>query len=242
MDINKSCNLFLRDIYSYDIVSCHYTILENLGVDLSNIPKDEKETRNIKIGLLMRDNPKLTNVLRTVTNSTISEYILRNGLKDEDIILRQYDGIITTKPLKETTDRYIPLELRRLIQHMIISIDRDMYIAFDGNKTIVKGVPNSYEKMEEIYEKVVKINFLNKTGIFSAMQRLKNEIITSEDPFLYAIPENEHSYTIYMKKYGEIEISKPTIRLMDTNDIDKVKYFEYYLRPFFKSITKEFLK
>ena len=242
MDINKNCKLFLRDIYSYDIVSCHYTILENLGVDLSDIPKEEKKTRNIKIGLLMKKNPKITNVLRTVTTSTINEYILRNDLKEDEIILRQYDGIITSRSLKGTTDRYIPLELRGMIQHMIISIDRDMYIAYDGNKTIVKGVPNSYEKLEEFYSKIVKINFLNKTGIFSSMQRLKNEMITSDDPFLYAIPIDEDRYTIYMKKYGEIEISKPTIRLMDTNDIDKVKYFEYYIRPFFKSITKEFLK
>jgi len=199
MNINHTCNLFLRDIYSYDIVSCHYTILENLGIDLSNIPKDEKEFRNIKIGLLMKDNPKLIHILRSITNSTISEYILRNELKDNEIILRQYDGIITTKPLNETTERYMSLELRCIIQHMIISIDRNMYLAFDGSKEIIKGVPNTYEKIEEVYSKILHINFLNKTGIFLSMQKIKNKIIMSEDPLLFAIPINNDQNIVYLK-------------------------------------------
>ena len=241
MKINDKTSLFLRDVYSYDIVSCHYTILENLGADLSNIPSNEKKERNIKIGLLMKDNPRMTHVLRSVTNSTLSEYITRNNLKDEEIVTRQYDGIITTRPLTETTDRYIPLELRSLYQNMIISINRDMYIAFDGMKTIVKGVPHLYEGMEDIYDKISKINFMSKSAIFSTMQNIKDEILTSEDPYLYAIPTTDDKSIIYLLRYGDTQISNTMVRVMDTDDIDKMKYFEDYIKPFFKSIVKEFV-
>ena len=241
MDINKNCHLFLRDLYSYDIQSCHYTILENIGADLSKIPKEEKETRNIKIGLLMKDNPKLIHVLRSVTNSTINEYILRNNIKEDDIILRQYDGIITTKLLRETTNRYIPLELRKSFQHMIISIDRNMYIAFDGVKTSVKGVPNNYEEMNGIYNRIAKINYINKSSIFSSLQKIKDDIFTEKNPILFAIPNND-SYIVYLKKYGESKISESIINVMDIDDIDKERYFTFFILPFFKSIVKEFSK
>lgn len=241
MNINKKLPLFLRDVYSYDIVSCHYTILENLGTDLSDIPIDSKKERNIKIGLLMQKNPRMTHILRSVTNSTLSEYITRNHLKEEEIIIRQYDGIITTRPLTETTDRYIPLELRSIYQNMIISVDRDMYIAFDGMKSIVKGVPHLYEGMENIYDKICKINFMSKNAIFSSMQRIKDEILTSEDASLYAIPSTDDKSIIYLKRYGDTQISNTMVRIMDTDDIDKIKYFEYYIKPFFKSIVKEFV-
>lgn len=240
MEINKKCNLFLRDLYSYDIQSCHYTILENIGFDLTDIPKEEKLKRNIKIGNLMKMNPKLTHVLRSVTTSTINEYILRNDIKEDDIILRQYDGLILTRTLKETVDRYIPLDLREMFQYMIISIDRSMYIALTSSNIKVKGVPNSYESMNKIYRKLLNINFMNKSSIFTSLQKIKDSVLNSEDPNLFAIP-NGDQYTIYFKKYEELKIGKSTINLIDVDDIDKNKYFDFYIKPFIKSIVKEFI-
>ncbi len=241
MKINHSSKLFLRDIYSYDIVSCHYTILENLGIDVGELNKDDKLGRNIQIGLAMKSNPKLTHVLRSVTESTISEHIRRNNLKDEEIILRQYDGIITTRPLKEKVDEYIPLELRSMIQHMIISIERDMYISFDGNKTITKGIPHNYPKMEQVYNKIARINFLNKLSIFSSMQKIKDEIMTSQDPLLYAIPVEKEKSLVFLLQYGETQMANSTAKIMDPDDVDRRKYYNFYIRPFFKSLVREFV-
>ena len=189
----------------------------------------------------MKDNPKLIHVLRSVTNSTINEYILRNNVKEDDIILRQYDGIITTRLLRETTNRYIPLELRKTFQHMIISIDRNMYIGFDGSKTSVKGVPNNYDAMIEVYQRIAKINYMNKSMIFTTLQKIKDDIFTAENPLLFAIPNNDN-YIVYLKKYGESQISENMINVMDIDDIDRERYFDFYIKPFFKSIVKEFSK
>ena len=122
MNINKNCKLFMRDVYLYDISACHYTIMQNLGFDLSKIDKTNKEKRNTQIGLLMRDNPKLTTILRSTTSSLIDEYLLRNNITEDDLIIRQYDGVITKKPIKEIVNPSMPLELRSIFQVMIISL------------------------------------------------------------------------------------------------------------------------
>jgi hypothetical protein len=241
MNISKSCKLFLRDVYLYDIGACHYTIMQNLGFDLSKIDKNNKEKRNTQIGLMMRDNPKLTTILRGTTNSLIDEYLLRNEISEDDLIIRQYDGIISKKALRETTDQYIPLELRSIYQVMIISFNRSMYIATDGNTPTIKGVAHRYDAIDEVYKDIVSINYTNKEAIFKSLQNIKNKILSSEDPSLYCIPVSEDKYAVFFKQYGQLEISKTMARIMDTDDIDKKHYFSYYIEPFTKSITMEFV-
>lgn len=241
MNINKNCKLFLRDVYLYDIGACHYTIMKNLGFDLSKIDRENKEKRNTQIGLMMRDNPKLTTILRTTTNSLIDEYLLRNEISEDDLIIRQYDGIITKKALRETTDQYIPLELRSVFQVMIISFNRNMYIANDGTSAVIKGVPHRYEAMDEIYKNIVNINYTSKESVFKSLQNIKNKILSSDDSLLYCIPTSEDKYAVFFKQYGQLEVSRSMARVMDTDDIDKKHYFSYYIEQFTKSITVEFV-
>jgi len=214
--------------------------MENLGFDLSKIDKQNKEKRNIQIGLLMKDNPKLTSILRTTTNSLIDEYLVRNEISEDDLIIRQYDGIITKKALKES-NQFIPLELRSIYQVMIISFNRNMYIANDGTSVVIKGVPHRYESIDNIYKEIVSINYLNKESIFRSLQNIKNKILSSDDASLYCIPTSEDKYAVFFKQYGQLEVSKSMARVMDTEDIDKKYYFKYYIEPFTKSITVEFV-
>lgn len=241
MIINKDCRLFLRDVYSYDIKSCHYTILKRKGLDVSWIDKDNKLKRNIQIGKWMAQNPRISSMLRNVTNSIIDDYITKNNLKLEEIVLRQYDGIIVTRMLREITNQSIPLDLRTVFQVFISSFDRKMYIAFDGNSETIKGIPFRYEEIDKIYQKILKINFLNKSSIFKGLHRIKNEFLECKNPALFCVPTNEDKYNVFLKKYGQIEISKQTIKILSTVDIDKKRYFNFYIKPFTQSIVSEFL-
>lgn len=241
MNINKNCRLFLRDIYLYDIEACHYTILERLGFDLSNIDKSNKEKRNIQIGKLMSQNPRLTDILRKTTNSIVDENISRNNVTEDELILRQYDGIIITRILQETIDQSIPLDLRSHFEIFIISTNRNKYIAFDGIKTTIKGVPHRYEKIDKLYRRIAKINFNVRSSIFENLQEIKDEILTSNDPELYCVPVSDDKYSVFLKGYEEVEITKQTVKMMDVNDVDRRKYFDFYLRPFTESITVEFV-
>jgi len=241
VNINKNCGLFLRDIYLYDIEACHYTILERLGFDLSNIDKKDKEGRNIHIGKLMKQNPRLTDILRKTTNSIVDENISRNNITEDELILRQYDGIIITRILQEVIVQSIPLALSSHFEIFIISVDRNKYIAFDGIETTIKGVPHRYEKIDKLYRRIAKINFNVRSSIFENLQEIKDEILTSNDPELYCVPVSDDKYSVFLKGYEEVEITKQTVRMMDVNDVDRRKYFDFYLRPFTESITVEFV-
>jgi len=241
MDINKHCKLVLRNIYLYDIRACHYTILERLGFNLSDIDRNNKKERNIQIGKLMRENPRLVSVLRSQTNYLVDEYLLRNKVSDDELILRQYDGIIVTRTLTETIKDFIPLELRSMFEVFIISFDRSKYLAFDGIEAVIKGVPYRYERIDQIYNEIIKINFNIPSRIFKRLQEIKDKILFSKDPEMFCIPiEGGDKYTIILKELGNIEITKQTTKMMELNDVDKQWYFDFYIKPFTKSIVVEF--
>jgi hypothetical protein len=240
MKINPDVRLFLRDVYSYDIEACHYQILQKIGYDVSNIERDDKTKRNIQIGMLIRRNPRLGKILRNTTNSIISNYLHTNKVSDYELIIRQYDGVFVTRYLEETTNQEIELLLKNLFVSFISSIRRNSFIAFDGNIVIIKGVSYRYKAMDGMIQKIAQLNFANKAAVFKGLQKIKDELFTTIDPFLFAIPVNNDKYSIFLKKYGEINISNTTVKLVDVEDIDREKYFNFYIRPFTESLVLEF--
>lgn len=243
MNINPNTKLVLRDVYLYDIEACHYTIMNMLGLDLGGVDAKNKIERNIQIGKMMRKNPKLTSLLRNTTRSVIDEYLTRNNIKEKDIILRQYDGLILKKGFTETNIHHIPLGVRKWFLIFIISIDRKKYIAYDSdNKVSIKGIPFRYNEIDQIYEQICKINYANKDSIFRNLQKIKDKFMQSSNPKLFGIPLSNGKINIFLKGYGEMEISPRTLKVIDTDDIDKERYFKLYVEPFTKSIVIEFVR
>lgn len=243
MKINTKLNLVMKDLYLYDIEACHYNIIKYLGLDISKLDKDNKTTRNIEIGKMMRKNPRLTSILRNTTSSIIDEYIRKNNIQTDDIVIRQYDGLILTKKLTTTQMGNIPLNKRNFFQIFICSIDRTQYITLDNTmKTFIKGVPYRYPQMDKILEKICKLNFGKKGAIFRGLQAIKNNFLKSNDTYLFGIPLKNGKFNIFLRRYGEMQISKQTLKLMDPNDIDKQRYFDFYIIPFTKSIVYEFVR
>lgn len=244
MKINPNLNLILKDIYLFDIEACHYNIMKQLGMDISELDENDKTQRNIMIGKMMQQNPKLTSILRTTTTSIIDEYLRRNNIKDDEIVIRQYDGVILTKALTETHIGSIPLIKRKNYKIFIASIDRKKYIAEDTyeGRLSIKGVPYKYQEMNEIYSKLCKLNFGKKGAIFRGMQNIKESFLNSKNCKLFGIPLKNGKYNIFLLKYGEMQVSVQTLNIMDPDDIDKNWYFNFYIIPFTKSITWEFVR
>jgi hypothetical protein len=237
MEINKNSRLVMKDVHLYDIESCHYSIMKNLGMNVSEIPIEDKLERNTYIGKMMRKNPKLTSLLRNTTRSIIDEYIRANDLTDEDIILRQYDGILVHKKVLRFTDlKGIPLNIRKEFLVFISSIDRKKYIA-------IKGIPYRYPAMDEMYKRICRIiNSARKESIFRRLQEIKDYMMTTRDKYLYGIPVDNNKYNIFLKEYGQVEVTKTTLKVMDPSDIDRDRYFNFYIAPFTKSIVVEFVR
>jgi hypothetical protein len=233
----------MKDLYLYDIEACHYNIIKHLGLDTSELNIDDKIGRNIAIGKMMRKNPRLTSVLRNTTASIIDEYVRRNKIQDDEIVIRQYDGMILTRGLRETSVGNIPLNRRNFFTVFICSIDRSKYISLDSAmKTHIKGVPFRYPQMDEIFAKICKLNFGKKGAIFRGLQDIKDAFLKSNDTKLFGIPLKNGKFNIYITRYGEMQVSEQTLKIMDPDDIDKEKYFNHYIIPFTKSIVYEFVR
>jgi len=239
MKINAHDQYLLRNLYFYDIESCHYQILSGLGYDLSNIDETDKLRRNTQIGIMMRDNPRLVKILRNITTSTIDSYLKLNRVRKSQIVLRQYDGILLTKRL-EFTDEFIPLPLRTIYDIFIISLFGNSYLAYDGVKEKIKGVRYLYPEMEYFLKKILKFNFIDKRTVFRQLQDLKDEILFSSNPLNFVIPDGDSSY-VFLKDFGQTKISRSLAKIMDASDIDRIKYFELYIEPFTKAIAYHYL-
>jgi len=212
--------------------------MERLGFDMSQIPKDDKQERNTQIGKLMRDNPRLTAALRNTTESTISSYLTLNGISEDDLILRAYDGFVSSKLLEKTTSQYIPLELRHVFEYMVIASNRQKFIAW-GGESIIKGVPHRYEAMDKMFTKLLLLRNTDKEATFTRLQKIKDEVVIGDDKALFCIPIKNKKFIIFLKGYGETEISESLVNLIDISDIDKQRYYDFYLRPFCESIVLE---
>jgi hypothetical protein len=192
---------------------------------------------------MMRENPRITSLLRSTTKSIINDYINKNNIEDDDIVIRQYDGLLLTRILQNTNIGHIPLERRKTFQVFISSIDRTKYIALDNNFEVsIKGVAYKYEAIDKIYERLCKLIGLNKNSLFTNLQKIKDEMLNSKNTELFGIPNKNKGFTIFLRGYGELEVSKSTLKIMETNDIDKERYFKYYIEPFTKSITFEYVR
>lgn len=243
MQLNPNLPLIMRDVHIYDIEACHYTILKNKGFDLSGIDPNDKLGRNIAIGQMMRDNPRITSLLRTTTESIINDYININNVKPDEIIIRQYDGLILTRQLSMTNIGHIPLERRLTLTHFISSIKRNSYIAIDDEKSVkVKGVAHQYDAINEIYKELCLSLDVTSNARFDRLQKIKDIFFNDDDPKLFGIPSKNGKFNIFLKGYGELEVSLSTLKIMDTDDVDRERYFRFYIEPFTKSIVIESMR
>jgi hypothetical protein len=241
MKINNKYPVIMRDVYSYDLSACHYNIMKKLGYNLSGVDETNKQERNIYIGKLMKNNPDLTSKLRETTRSIIDEYLLRNNVKEDELILRQYDGFITKRTLLYRNLQSLPLDLRSQFVIFICSIERNKYLAMDTHtkEITVKGVSHKYSELDSIYRQICEIRYSNKERIFSQLHRIKISFYTSPNGKLFGIPAHNGKFKVILKEYGEMEVSENVLKIIDTNDIDKDFYFKHYIEPFTKSIVFE---
>jgi hypothetical protein len=243
MKLNSE-RLIERDVFSYDIEACHYNLLQSFGYDTQNIPEHNKLERNIMIGKMMRDDSDLKKRLRETTNKIIDDYIYFNELSEDDIIIRQYDGVITTKRLIETQRSVLPIALQNRYDILLISIDRGKYIGFDNlkGKVKIKGVPNLYDGIKKYYKRLIRIvDIENKSRILSNLEKLKESFLKDDDLHVFAIPVNDEEVEIVFKSFGQITVKRNTLYYMADDEIDKEFYYDYYFHYFIQSIVLEIL-
>jgi hypothetical protein len=243
MKLNSE-RLILRDVFSYDIEACHYNLLKTFGYDISKIDQHDKTKRNIQIGKIMRDNETIKTRLRETTNRIIDDYIQFNQITEDDMIVRQYDGIITKKRLVETEKSVLPIALQNRYDIVLISIDRGKYIAFDNlrGKIKVKGVPNLYDGIKTYYKKLIRIvDIENKSRVLDNLENLKQSFYKEDDLSVFAIPASDEEVEMIFKSFGQIRVKRNTLYYMADDELDKTFYYDFYLHSFIQSVILEIL-
>lgn len=235
MDISDKVPLVLHDLYYYDIVACYPTILKTQAYDFSNVDLDNKQERSEFIGKRQRGNENMSSYLISSADALVSYYLMDNKVDTKDIVMTQRDGFILTRPI-ENNNTFITMELRRVIDFMILSLDRKKYLMCSNGEVIVKGMPHLYSEIEKAYNKFADLDFYNKKRLFGQMSGIKNYVMSNEDVKFFAIPYGE-------KKYGFLTYKGPIalddIEYASMKLIDREQYFINYIKPFLDSIYLE---
>jgi len=234
MQINKTCDLVLTDVFEYDIQSCHYNLLTNIGWDLSQIPKDDKKERNIAIGKAQIGNPRLAKYLLEQTIGIVQYYVDKNHVKEEDIVVRLRDGIFLKIKLKDNTSS-LPIDFKDVYSKMIITMDRKMFLLI-GSKGIVKvkGVANKPLDIS-FYELFRNLNFSSKKALTQQLEFIRQKILTSKNINWFVFTRGD-DYVVPIKGVGEIKVSKSGVGYLDDDEIDKGIIWEEYVWPFVQPI------
>ncbi len=234
MDINKNCNLILDNLYFYDFRACYWNILKNIGYDLKDIEYENKEHRNIKLGLIQKNNPEISSFLINSSNNLVNHYIENNNICLDDIIIKQRDGFIITKKLSMLNDTQ-ELELRGLISKLIITIDRKKFMSIYHNGHIeIKGISNKTSNLE-FYNMFKFLDYSNRKNLIKGLSNIRKNILQSNNRTWFSYDSDNNMINVPIIGEGMLNISKSILNNIDINEIDKTYVWNDLVWPFIQS-------
>lgn len=221
------------DLYEYDFEACVYNILNNLGYDLSNINFHDKEQRNISIGLLQKDNPRLKYVLAKSMKNLIKLYIKENNISEDSIVWKQKDGFIIDKPLV-VNNTTMTISFKNHVSKLIKTIDKTkILILYKDDSIAVKGM---IQKPLDIsfYKLLFNLDFSHRKKLLEGCEVIKNKFLDGTNIKWYVRLSKDGTYTIPMKGDVLLKINESSLWSVDINDVDKQIIFDNYIYPFFQ--------
>jgi len=212
------------DLYFYDFSQCYYNLLVKINFQFpKNLNIQNKQERNIFIGKLQKENKTVYNYLSNTVDKLLDFYIEENNLNKDDIIIRQKDGIITKKKL-QNIDQFLKLDFRGYISFLLFDITHKRFLYLMDDKINVKGIPNFYNALDDLYQDFKNFNFYDKKLLFKQLYNFKNKVLDQNLDF-YKIPKDDF-YVIKVKN-GFVKYQQKI-----KYDIDKLYYFDTYFKLF----------
>lgn len=237
--INKNCKPVLHDLYDYDFERCYYKILQNINPDLiKDIDPTNKELRNIKLGLLQKENPNIASFLISKINNIMDLYLSENGILEDDIIWRQKDGVILTKQLNKTNIS-MEIKYKGLISTMISSMKKDRVLfIYDNKKVVYKGIKNKLKDMS-FFDMFATLNFTTQISVMDGVEVIRHKLFES-DNINWFIREVDDILHIPIKNKGTIKVPKTFIWGLNPKDIDRSVIWDNYLWPFCQTLLLQY--
>ena len=222
----------LTSCYEYDIKKANISILLNLGLISPELYREfydmpDKATREIKIGLMLRDNPEMNKALSNGFKEYRRQLFEANDILPEEVIAIKKDAIFVTRPLKYTKFGYV---------HFINKGEYSMFYRLNnleiwygendinGSYIQIKGIKNS---LLNTYE-CAFINLLMM--VFKPMSRGYADVALSElkkvtDMYLsgkmpvsvYREMNSGFMYKIKNSKYRSYHMNQEDVQFIDNS-------------------------
>jgi len=233
--VNEKCSLVLGDCFEYDFSSCFYRILKGLGWDLSSVSETDKEKRNIQIGYIQKENPRVGQYLQETVTNLVDHYLRENQIQECDVILRQKDGMTLTKRL-HVTDTTMPIELRGLVSKLIIDVSRKKWlIVYSDGEVVPKGIPKRLYDMS-FYDSFRNLDYSNKANLIKGLEGIRQRIFSDPKISWFLQEEEDGNFSIPIVGVGFIKVNRSAVRSLSPNDVDRRYLWEEYVWPFSESI------
>lgn len=136
----------INDIYEYDIAKANISILLNRGIisleEYKYYSELDRKSRQVKIGLLQKDNPDLIKILNDGFEQARKELCISNQLIDDEIISIRKDSLFVTRLLNITNFNNIHFLLKHHYALMVKIDELEIYFGdFNNDYNIdIKGI------------------------------------------------------------------------------------------------------
>lgn len=208
------------NLYEYDVKSCFYNILKKINYNgIDKLENYEKLKRNIAIGIMQKNNPRLGKYLNRVSKNLIDCYIKENNLKNENIILRNKDGIITDT-LLNNINIGIELSYRGFILKAIRGKDGNFLLYYDDYTVRIMGMKPFVNDI--FLKKFINIPEDNKKQYLNKLNDLRYEILKEcDDKDCYTMVGKNDTIIIPTKDNTFINLNKSFYEKVSLNTIDR---------------------
>ena len=235
------------NIFEYDMRHANANAIKVLkGDDLYNqLLKMPKEDRNIRVGLMMKEDKKLMNDIDKLILSWRNQFIELNNIKKENIIELTKDSVLVKNIVPKISiipdQKHVEFVTKNQEYSSYIRINNKLRILYDGmkKKIKIKGINDEYVDTS-LFVKKILIPLLqaleNSISIgymkcFKGMQSCRINYINAQDINIYRELLNKNQ--ILYKKY-ENEVYSDNIIPGEDDFIDKGSNYINFLLPLFK--------
>ena len=181
--------LYVKDssIIEYDIQSAGFSVLKHKGFltekEISDIEKLPKLERNIKIGLLQKQNPNFTKEILDTLSDVRSEFCKINQIEPKNILSIKKDSmVLVNKPARnlKVFDHFNFINKGSFTSYLRVE-KYEFYLNSITKAFIVKGFGN-LENVPSIIKLIIdtmyKIEPLNKAESYKHLQKLQNNYLS----------------------------------------------------------------
>lgn len=150
-------DFILTPIYEYDISKANISVLLQKGVinttQYNEFYNMNREERQIKIGLMQRNDPNIIKVLEDGFKEARKAFVVSNNIQDDEIVSIKKDSLFITKPIGVTQFGHINFTLRHVYSMMAKINKLECYYTLDPITQIhdidIKGIKDEVLKRHE---------------------------------------------------------------------------------------------